>query len=61
VGILYNDPQMRTAFVNRVAAPVAGKLIDCGLIRWSHRDHEFNSADGTTLFREFDLRRRRVL
>ena len=30
--ILRNDPQMRTEFLNRVAAPVANKLFECGMI-----------------------------
>ena len=30
--ILRNDPQMRTEFLNRVAAPIANKLFECGLI-----------------------------
>ena len=29
---LRNDPQMRTAFLNRVAAPIANKLFECGMI-----------------------------
>ena len=32
VGILRNDPQMRTAFINQVAAPIANKLFECGMI-----------------------------
>jgi hypothetical protein len=32
VGILKNDPQMRVAFINRIAAPIANKMFDCGLI-----------------------------
>jgi hypothetical protein len=32
VQILRNDPQMRTEFLNRVAAPIANKLFECGLI-----------------------------
>ena len=32
VGILRNDPQMRAAFINKVAAPVANKMFDCGMI-----------------------------
>ena len=32
VQALRNDPQMRTAFLNRVAAPIANKLFDCGMI-----------------------------
>jgi hypothetical protein len=30
--ILRTDPQMRTEFLNRVAAPIANKLFECGLI-----------------------------
>ena len=30
--ILQNDPQMRTEFINRVAAPIANKLFECGMI-----------------------------
>ena len=29
---LRNYPQMRTAFLNRVAAPIANKLFECGMI-----------------------------
>ena len=29
---LRNEPAMRLAFINRVAAPVANKLFECGLI-----------------------------
>jgi len=29
---LHEDPQMREEFINRVAAPVANKLFECGLI-----------------------------
>jgi hypothetical protein len=32
VEILKGDPQMRTAFINRIAAPIANKMFDCGLI-----------------------------
>ena len=32
IQLLRNDPQMRTAFLNRVAAPIANKLFACGLI-----------------------------
>jgi hypothetical protein len=32
VQILHNDPQMRTEFINRVAAPIANKLFECGMI-----------------------------
>jgi hypothetical protein len=30
--MLRNDAQMRTAFINKVAAPVASKMFDCGMI-----------------------------
>ena len=29
---LRNDPQMRTEFINRVAAPIANKMFQCGMI-----------------------------
>ena len=29
---LKQDPAMRTAFINKVAAPIANKMFDCGLI-----------------------------
>jgi hypothetical protein len=32
IELLRNDPQMRTAFLNRVAAPIANKLFECGMI-----------------------------
>jgi hypothetical protein len=32
VQILRNDPQMRIQFINRVAAPIANKLFECGMI-----------------------------
>jgi hypothetical protein len=32
IGMLRNDPQMRTAFINRVAAPIANKMFECGMI-----------------------------
>ena len=32
VEMLHNDPQMRTAFINQVAAPIANKLFECGMI-----------------------------
>jgi hypothetical protein len=32
IEILRNDPQMRTAFLNQVAAPIANKLFECGMI-----------------------------
>ena len=30
--VLRSDPQMRTAFINLVAAPIANKLFECGMI-----------------------------
>ncbi len=30
--ILRTDPQMRVEFINRVAAPIANKLFECGMI-----------------------------
>lgn len=32
IEVLRNDPQMRTAFINQVAAPIANKLFECGMI-----------------------------
>jgi hypothetical protein len=32
VQFLHNDAQMRAAFIDKVAAPVANKLFECGLI-----------------------------
>ena len=32
VRILHEDPQMRQEFINRVAAPIANKLFECGMI-----------------------------
>jgi hypothetical protein len=32
VNFLRNDPQMRQMFIDRVAAPVANKLFQCGMI-----------------------------
>jgi hypothetical protein len=32
VGLLHTDPQMRAEFMNRVAAPIANKLFECGII-----------------------------
>jgi hypothetical protein len=32
VGLLKNDAQMRTHFLNKVAAPIANKMFECGLI-----------------------------
>jgi hypothetical protein len=32
IGILKSDPQMRAAFINQVAAPIANKMFECGMI-----------------------------
>ena len=32
VQMLQNDPQMRQAFLNQVAAPIANKMFECGLL-----------------------------
>ena len=32
IGLLRSDPQMRTAFINKVAAPIANKMFECGMI-----------------------------
>jgi hypothetical protein len=32
VGFLRSDPQMQTYFINKVAAPIANKMFQCGLI-----------------------------
>ena len=32
VNFLRNDPQMRRMFIDRVAAPVANKMFECGMI-----------------------------
>jgi hypothetical protein len=32
IQMLKSDPQMRTAFINKVAAPIANKMFECGMI-----------------------------
>ena len=32
IGLLRNDPQMRAAFIDKVAAPIANKMFECGMI-----------------------------
>jgi hypothetical protein len=32
ITILRGDPNMRTAFLNKVAAPIANKMFECGMI-----------------------------
>ncbi len=32
VSLLRSDPQMRAAFINKIAPPIANKMVDCGMI-----------------------------
>ena len=32
VAFLRSDPQMRAAFINKIAPPIANKMFDCGMI-----------------------------
>jgi hypothetical protein len=32
IGLLKQDPAMRTEFVNRVAAPIVNKMFECGMV-----------------------------
>lgn len=32
IQILQGDPQLRTQFINKVAAPIANKMFECGMI-----------------------------
>ena len=32
IGVLKNDPQMRQAFFDKVAAPIVNKMFECGMI-----------------------------
>jgi hypothetical protein len=32
LGLLKSDPQMRAVFLNKVAAPIANKMFECGMI-----------------------------
>ena len=32
VEFLHNDPKMRAAFIDKIAAPIANKLFECGMI-----------------------------
>jgi hypothetical protein len=32
ITFLKSDPQMRAAFINRIAAPIANKMFECGMI-----------------------------
>ena len=33
ISLLQSDPQMRTAFLNKIAGPVTNKMFECGMIR----------------------------
>jgi len=32
IQMLHSNPQMRTEFINRIAAPMANKMFECGMI-----------------------------
>ncbi len=32
IQLLHDDPQMRAAFINKIAAPIANKMFECGMI-----------------------------
>lgn len=32
VAFLKSDPQMRAAFINKIAPPIANKMFDCGIV-----------------------------
>jgi len=32
IAVLKGDPQMRAAFINQIAAPIANKMFECGMI-----------------------------
>lgn len=32
IGLLKNDAQLRTAFLNKIAGPISNKMFDCGMI-----------------------------
>ena len=32
IGMLKGDPQMRAAFLNKIAGPMANKMFECGMI-----------------------------
>ena len=32
INLLKSDPQMRTAFMSKVAGPISNKMFDCGMI-----------------------------
>ena len=32
IAFLKSDPQLRTIFINKIAAPIANRMFDCGMI-----------------------------
>jgi hypothetical protein len=32
IGLLKSDPQLRIAFMNKVAGPISNKMFECGMI-----------------------------
>jgi hypothetical protein len=32
IGLLKSDPQLRTAFLNKIAGPISNKMFECGMI-----------------------------
>jgi hypothetical protein len=32
IGLLKSDPQLRTAFMNKVAGPISNEMFECGMI-----------------------------
>jgi len=32
IELLHGDPQIRAAFINKIAPPIANKMFDCGMI-----------------------------
>ena len=32
IGLLRSDPQLRTAFLNKIAGPISNKMFECGMI-----------------------------
>lgn len=32
IQLLHSDPQLRSEFINKVAAPIANKMFECGMI-----------------------------
>ena len=32
IQLMRGDPQMRTAFINKIAAPVVNKMFECGMV-----------------------------